>query len=864
MSKINREDFFSDDLLTAPLVLAKNMEEVLKVAAKIAGSMQVVSEQIKKATEVQQLVTATKEVNAAQSEFEKIQKQIEQAQMRTSKAYIDQADKLAAVKEAQRDAAKEAQLNRQIAQAQEGSIKKLGLELKKLKDQYSNLSAAERENAEVGGKLLNEIKLKDAEYKKLQTSIGNTNVNVGNYTQSIIDAIPALRGVIGGVQGFSMSLKAIPLFAIIGLIQTLVTYFTKTEDGALKLKVVVAALSAVFDTLVDWVIALGRELSNLSLDKIKQGFQDIGNAIKDFFLSRIELALKGFRGLGDAFTLLFKGEFRKAAKAAGQAVEDLVRGTVPLAWAVEGAVEAGKALAPVLSDAYEKIKNNVKANIDLQKRENELMLMKRQFLKEEAELNQEVAKNREAAADKTKTDEERLQALLKAEEAVQKLYDKRIQLRQIENQILKEKDDLFENDIAANEAAAQREAELINLQTERFQALKQLRSQITGFQEQLAKEEAERLEKARLAEIESIKRVNEKAVFEVQKRIDEEVKAIQDAAIRGEIPREEAEKRIADFKKSMVDDVLAKQIEGLEKLLEFEQLTAEEREEVEKKLYELRKQLNDAIFEQIQQNEEKGLESLEGILEKIQELYQQFTSNVGALFKSLSDKRIAALDAEIAKVDENAKRELLLAGNNEAAKQAIQQRAELEREKLEAKRKRERQQQAKIEKAMAVFNAIINTAVQVTKVLANPILAAFVAAMGAAQVAAIVAQPIPQFKKGTSSAPGGLAIVGEEGPELIRKGNRVALSPGVPTLVNLPKGTEVIPTERTMDIITRQEFAKRDNFVSLKEIVMQGNRELVEAMYKTAPNYIKNGTTLYEVITSSSGNRIIKRKSIFG
>jgi hypothetical protein len=716
----------------------------------------------------------------------------------------------------------------------------------------------------VGGKLLNEIKLKDAEYKKLQTSIGNTNVNVGNYTQSIIDAIPALRGVIGGVQGFSMSLKAIPLFAIIGLIQTLVTYFTKTEDGAMKLKIIVAALSAVFDTLLDWIIALGRELSNLSLDKIKQGFQDIGNAIKDFFISRIELALKGFKGLGNAFSLLFKGEFKEAAKAAGQAVEDLVRGTVPLAWAVEGAVEAGKALAPVLNDAYEKIKNNVKANVELQKRENELMLMKRQFLKEEAELRKEIEENREAAADQAKTEEEKLQALLKAEAALQKYYDRKTQILELQNQILKERDDLFENDIAANEAAAQREAELINLQAERLREQRRLTSQITGLQEAIDKKRADSIEKERLAQIEAIKKVNEQAVIELQKRIDTEVKSIQDAAIRGEITRAEAEKRIADFKKSMVDDVLAKQIEGLEKLLEFEQLTAAEREDVEKKLYELRKQLNDAIFEQIQSNEEKTVEKVEQTLEKIQELYNQFTSNVGALFKSLSDKRIAALDAEIAKVDENAKRELLLAGNNEAAKQAIQQRAELEREKLEAKRKRERQQQAKIEKAMAVFNAIINTAVQVTKVLANPILAAFVAAMGAAQVAAIVAQPIPQFKKGTSSAPGGLAIVGEEGPELLRRGNKVALSPGVPTLVNLPKGTEVIPTERTMDIIARQEFAKRDNFVSLKEIVMQGNRELVEAMYKTAPNYIKNGTTLYEVITSSNGNRIIKRKSIFG
>jgi tape measure domain-containing protein len=77
-----------------------------------------------------------------------------------------------------------------------------------------------------------------------------------------------------------------------------------------------------------------------------------------------------------------------------------------------------------------------------------------------------------------------------------------------------------------------------------------------------------------------------------------------------------------------------------------------------------------------------------------------------------------------------------------------------------------------------IGEAIANTAVGVTKALAsapppwNFIQAATVAASGAAQVATISMQ---KYARGTDYAPGGMALVGEQGPELIHlpKGSRV-------------------------------------------------------------------------------------------
>ncbi|WP_437831774.1 phage tail tape measure protein [Niallia taxi] len=62
---------------------------------------------------------------------------------------------------------------------------------------------------------------------------------------------------------------------------------------------------------------------------------------------------------------------------------------------------------------------------------------------------------------------------------------------------------------------------------------------------------------------------------------------------------------------------------------------------------------------------------------------------------------------------------------------------------------------------------------------------------------------VPQYAQGTGSHPGGLAILGDGGgPELFRTPTGfVGMSPGTDTLMNLPKGTQVIPHRETQQIM---------------------------------------------------------------
>lgn len=71
---------------------------------------------------------------------------------------------------------------------------------------------------------------------------------------------------------------------------------------------------------------------------------------------------------------------------------------------------------------------------------------------------------------------------------------------------------------------------------------------------------------------------------------------------------------------------------------------------------------------------------------------------------------------------------------------------------------------------------------------------AIAGAMGAIQIATILATPIPKYAKGTKDHPGGLAIVGDGGrQEIVSYGGNMFLTPDTPTLIDMPKGAEVFP-----------------------------------------------------------------------
>jgi hypothetical protein len=896
MSELTRQDLFSDDLIQAPLVLAKNLEVAVEAAKELAKVLQAQQENIKAADTISKVSKETKALTDEQKELEKIQKAIATAQAKNNEEYQKAAGELDNIKEAQKKSNAEAKLSKQINEQQAGSIKKVELELKKNRQAYEAMSKAERENSKVGKELLKTIQDQDSELKGLKSSIGQNQLEVGNYTEAIKNALGPLGGFTGGLGAmggglataatgmkgaagasnlFRVALMSIPIFAVVGAITALVTYFQKTEDGAQKLRIIMAAVSAVFDTLLDYVIQLGRGLSELTLDKVKQGFKDFGDAIKQYVLGRIEILLGGIKGIGEAFKLLFEGNFTEAAKTAGKAFVDIQRGINPLAMLIEGTVDAAEALGEAASKAFDDIKGRVKENVNLQKLENQLLLDQRNFRIQEAQILQKIAKLREEAADATKSDADRLKSLEEAERLLLGLSQQRITLKERENDIAQKRDDLFENDVAANEAAAQRQIDLINLQTQYYEEQKTLTKQTSTFREKIENDRIKKLEEERKGAIDAIRKQGVAEIEVLQNTFQERANFIKQEVVRGNMTRAEAEMELSAMFVKISEDTTKKQIDNIYAVLAAEQLTIEEREALNKELAKLQNNLLDIQFRNIKDGVEETKEDLSTMLEDLKEIYEQFASDITGVFKSLSDSRISGIDAEIRKLDEQANRELQLAGDNEAAKQRIIAQTELQREQLEQKRRREQQKQARLEKAAAIISAAINTAEAVTKALAKggiP-LSILVGALGAAKIAAIAAQPIPQFAEG-GIAPGGFAIVGEQGRELMKgPSGKVSLSPGIPTMMNLAKGTEIIPHGETMQMLALNGLLPNkitsDNAIlwseinDLKETIKEYDQRIVNAIYDNGGDVITQGSLIYRVKKQQDGSkRMVRKKSL--
>lgn len=127
---------------------------------------------------------ATKKKAAALTDEEKAakkladtQKRIEQANSAANKAQIEANIAL-------REATREITRQIQISQFAEGSIKQMGMTLTDLRNEYEELTTAQREDEAVGGRLLEQIQALDAEYKALRESTGNFRDSVGNYEKA--------------------------------------------------------------------------------------------------------------------------------------------------------------------------------------------------------------------------------------------------------------------------------------------------------------------------------------------------------------------------------------------------------------------------------------------------------------------------------------------------------------------------------------------------------------------------------------------------------------------------------------------------------------------------------------------------------
>jgi len=180
--------------------------------------------------------------------------------------------------------------------------------------------------------------------------------------------------------------------------------------------------------------------------------------------------------------------------------------------------------------------------------------------------------------------------------------------------------------------------------------------------------------------------------------------------------------------------------------------------------------------------------------------------------KNAIQDQIDLLEKKKQKESEVANQSIDSVQNRAAAIAIIEARADAQREQLEKRQRDVQVKQARFERAASIASIIAKTAeavIAAQKIVFPPgaglILGGINAAIGAVQIARVLATPIPRYAKGTQNSPEGLAEVGEQGAELAidKKGKATLYEKR--TLTYLSKGTKIYPADVTKAMMRAAE-----------------------------------------------------------
>ena len=840
MSEITRDDIISKDALEAPLILADNLDKAVKKFKEFRDSAVKTNEATQNTKSTKEATDAVEKLTAEQAELIKVNNQLVAVQAKNNEAYAEAKRKVDDANAALKNRIKLGEEDSTTVTRQNASITKLQAALTKNKQAYAALTTEQQRTSKEGRNLLKVIQQQDKDFKELSSSMGQHQANVGNYQSALEGLDGAAGGAISRVKALGqqfLALLANPVVAVLaGIAATFLvlknaaeTYYKTTLEGEQDLQRQILENDAFWSAYQDRWAHIGKEASAT--------WEDLKNAWKSVvaFFSSDRLAQQA-------------EERAKKAQAAAAAL--------------------AKTQKEHIRDVIDDSKTELKVAELLETSKNKLKFTDEQRLAALREANQLINEQAqgdvELAQQDLKNERDRLEAIgkrMKGWKSLSDLNDQQMEATKLTGEELKKLADL--------EAAVERVREAASAKRKaNSRAENTLVNEI--HQDRIAK----------------LKDEVAATVAAKQAELDAGVKAIQDEVIQGRKIKEDGDKEILYLRKQFADDLIQSNIDALNKMLMSEELTAEERADIEKHLAQLKIDLNNAVYEQVVtldeviiKGEKDRAKTTQDTLNDILDAYNRFASSISNLFDSITQRRLQNIDAEIEALDAKTEREIELAGDNDAAVAAIEANAEARRAQLELKKKQEQRKQAQIDKTLALFQAGLEVPQAFLEGLkrGGPILAAVYAALAGIQLVAIAAKPIPQFEKGTNFSPEGLAIVGEKGPELkIEPSGKTSLTPGVPTLDYLKAGTKIIPYKETMRMMAlsglgeealkaREQSQQVDLARAIKESARESAKEITKAVKASkGGNLFKQGSLTYEQIQRENGNRKNIRRTNLG
>ena len=624
---------------------------------------------------------------------------------------------------------------------------------------YAALTGDAKKAADAEGGLRDQINALSDAVKKQESAIGDNRRNVGNYTGSILDAAKgmggfggAVTGVINPIKNANLAMKAMaanPIVAILGVVIMLVT---KLAD---KFKANGAAME--------------------SLTKVMGAFNGVGVIVEKL----IDGIAKGVSWLADKLYDLADsfGLISAEMKEAGAIAQDELNLQKKQSRQAMEIAEQERDIAELRAKAAEKDKYSASERLKFLQEANdkeEAIAQKQYDLAKEAwEIQKRKNAQSESSQEEIKKENDLYIAMVNSETALNnKRRDLNKQMATLRQQESAEAQAASEQRRKKREADAKAAEDLERQQAATLEAIQRkaedLRVSLIGDAGARALEQRRVQGQREIAELQkqlaTDKTLTEESRTQLGDLIKAKEKALQDelTKIAKDAAKERIQKEAEQTRKSEMDILnLKKEVakEGSREMLalQLQYLDLQKQQELEK--YAEGSDARLLIEEQFQQAKAEleakyRTENAQAVMDSMSEYMSQFS----ALNAAISDIQNAELEQY--KQDQEEKKKALdkrLKAGEISEEQYATETQKLDEETAQ-KEKELALQQAKRNKAMNIMQTVINTAAAIMKIWADVpkmdfgastiALTAVAAALGAAQIAAIAAEPLPQFAEG--------------------------------------------------------------------------------------------------------------------
>jgi hypothetical protein len=350
---------------------------------------------------------------------------------------------------------------------------------------WAQVTKVEGENSEQAQELAKRKLELTNRLKQLEGATGDTRRNVGNYTNSLKEALQQTGGLAGGALKLFDTLKANPFILIIDLLVKLGREIGKAQGLVDAFQAVWQPLNAVLQRFIglaqDALLPIFGELGNGAVN-LETVLKNLGQVIVDNIINRFT----AFKVLAQGVAELFKGNFNEAIKTFGNGLIQLTSG-------VENGVEKfqkfGKEAQDALAIGAEINRYRVeieKLEITIEKTENQRRARAEQLKLDARDENRSIAA-RQAA----------LQQAFKIEEEIEAERNKIVQLRLEQAKLAATLNDTDRN---AQREIARIEGELSKNEAAKLTRQRELSEQQKGLRgQEIAAAKAEAAEKARLS-----------------------------------------------------------------------------------------------------------------------------------------------------------------------------------------------------------------------------------------------------------------------------------------------------------------------------------------------------------------------------